>query len=407
MGNAVDLIYDGKSELAEGPVWHQGKLWWVNITTGELNCLDVEQGTNVSRATGDYLGAAVPADDDRWLIAGRHDLGLLDWATGQIEPVACLKADPVGYRCNDGKCDPAGRFWIGTMRLEGQPGAGALYCLDHDLSLSQRLPDVTISNGLGWSPDETQFYYTDTTTQRVDLFDYDVATGDIANRRVLVEIPAEQGAPDGMAIDADGNVWVALWGGSAVQCYDGRSGEQLDRIELPVSQVVLLFWGGQTGSTFYYYRQAGSLAIVARDGATSGRHLLLPPRSDGPANDSVSQGGVVKRLSSEQPYERSRSFQTMKITEVKVWLVEGVKYNWTMMKVYTDAGLTGVGEATNWPGSPIIEAAARHVGDRVIGLLIRCVRTSSGTKCIETSIGLVLMVQACAPSAASIWRCSI
>ena len=191
----VELIYDGKAELGEGPVWHDNALWWVNILSGELNRLDITSGMNSSRALGGLLGVAVPTPGRNWIVACDRALYLVDWATGEIEDVATVEGDKTGNRFNDGKCDPAGRFWVGTMSLSCEPSAGSLFCLSHDMQVCKKIPRVTISNGLGWSPDGTQFFFVDTATQRIDALDFDVTSGTISNRRPFVEIPEEQGAP--------------------------------------------------------------------------------------------------------------------------------------------------------------------------------------------------------------------
>ena len=120
---------------------------------------------------------------------------------------------------NDGNCDPAGRFWAGTMALDERRSAGALYRLDPDLTVHTMLTDVTISNGIDWSLDGRRMYYVDSPTRRIDVFDFDPGTGAIANRRTFVQVPAEAGIPDGMTVDADGFVWLALWGGAALHRY--------------------------------------------------------------------------------------------------------------------------------------------------------------------------------------------
>ncbi len=244
MGIDVDLIYDGKCELAEGPVWHDDALWWVSITSGELNRLDVVSGINQSRALGDLLSVAVPCRDGRWVVGRRRELGLLDWQSGAFERIAVVEEDKPENRFNDGKCDPVGRFWAGTMNLNANPSAGSLYCVARDKTVRQVLSDVTISNGLGWSPDGARFYYIDTATQRIDVFYCDVNTGAISDRQALVEAPVDRGSPDGLTVDSNGNVWVALWEGSAVHCYSGRTGELMERVELPVPQVTSCCFGG-------------------------------------------------------------------------------------------------------------------------------------------------------------------
>jgi sugar lactone lactonase YvrE len=239
------LIFDGKAELAEGPVWHDAALWWVNINARTLNRLDVDNGCNVSRATGDFIGAAVPAVHGGWIVARGRDVTQLDWETGAIKPLAHLPADAdPQLRFNDGKCDPRGRFHVGTMHRQLAPGRSAFYRLQKS-RLIPLFEGVTVSNGLDWSPDQTRFYYADSSTSRVDVFDYDIETGGLSNRRALAEIPFDRGVPDGLCCDADGNLWVALWGGSGVECFDGRTGKSLEWIPVPVRQVSSCCFGGR------------------------------------------------------------------------------------------------------------------------------------------------------------------
>ncbi len=240
-----ELIFDGRAELAEGPVWHGDALWWVEITAGRLNRLEPDTGLVHTRAFGAPLGAAVPtAEPDQWLLALQGKIDLLDWSTGNRRTVNAIEADRPDNRPNDGKCDRSGRFWIGTMGTAAAPEAGSLYRLDPDGSLERTLEGVTISNGLAWNGANDRFFYIDTPTRRIDLFDFDAATGAIANRRHLREFDPEDGNPDGMAIDSDDNLWVAMWGGGAVLKIDGRTGETLGRVAMPVSKPTSCCFGG-------------------------------------------------------------------------------------------------------------------------------------------------------------------
>jgi sugar lactone lactonase YvrE len=190
-------------------------------------------------------------------------------------------ADPT-VRMNDGGCDPDGRFYCGSMAYDERTGAGKLYCLDTGGRISEVLSDVTISNGLAWSPDGGTAYYIDTPTRRVDAFDYDPVRG-LIGRRPLVRIPPEAGMPDGMTVDQDGRLWVALWGGGAVRCYtaDGRFEHE---VRLPVTQVTACTFGGPELDELYITTsqqtvppdeqpEAGAL-FVARPGVRG-----LPTRS--------------------------------------------------------------------------------------------------------------------------------
>jgi sugar lactone lactonase YvrE len=239
----AELVFDAKAELAEGPVWHDDALWWVNINAGSLNRLEVGTGLNTSRATGGFLGVAVPTVQEDWVIARRHEVARFDWGAGKITPLAALFAPDARVRFNDGKCDPLGRFFVGTTHRDAVPGRAALYRLEHGRLLPQ-FDGVTTSNGLDWSTDGTRFYYTDTPTGRIDVFDYDAEIGTLQNRRPLVTIAPAHGHPDGLCCDANENIWVALWGGGCVECFDGLTGKSLERISIPARQVSSCCFGG-------------------------------------------------------------------------------------------------------------------------------------------------------------------
>jgi len=144
---------------------------------------------------------------------------------------------------NDGKCDPRGRFLAGTMGIDGLPGQGTLYSLSPNRKVSVLLSGVSISNGLDWDVDGSTMYYIDSSTQRIDAFDYDLDAGVLGNRRAVVEIPSRQGLPDGLAVDAEGRLWVALFRGSCVRCYE-PGGRLIMEVPMPVSKVTSLAFGG-------------------------------------------------------------------------------------------------------------------------------------------------------------------
>jgi sugar lactone lactonase YvrE len=264
MSRTAELIFDAKAELAEGPVWHGGALWWVNINAGTLNRLDGNTGINTSRATGDFLGAAVPTANNRWLIARRQEVAQLDWITGKIFPLAQLPPKEPQLRFNDGKCDPRGRFFSGTMHRDNTPGRAAFYRLEQ-AELRQQFNGLTISNGLDWSPDGARFYHADSPTSRVDVFDYNVETGALSNRRALVELAVERGFPDGLCCDVNGNIWLALWGGGGVECFDGRTGKSLERISVPTRQVSSCCFGGENLDQLFITTAWQNLDNAARD----------------------------------------------------------------------------------------------------------------------------------------------
>jgi len=239
------LVLDARAELGEGPVWDErgGALYFVDIMRGRVNRFDPADGSRRVYDIGVAVGALAPTDAGDFVLATADGFARLDPIAGAVRPIAKVEADRPGNRMNDGKCDPAGRFWAGTMALDEHAGAGALYRLDPDGAVHTMLRDVTISNGLDWSGDARTMYYIDSGRRSVDAFDFDAASGSIANRRTLVRVAERDGVPDGMTLDADGCLWVALWGGGAVHRY-GPDGALEAIVRLPVQHVTCCAFGG-------------------------------------------------------------------------------------------------------------------------------------------------------------------
>ncbi len=239
--------------LGEGALWDAGlgRLLWVDIVGHRVFSLDPATGERTEHDVGDDVGTVVVTRNGRLLVALRDRIACLDPATGALETVVSVEADRPDTRCNDGKCDPAGRFWVGTLVEGAARGTAALYCLDEALDLRRRLDGVTISNGLAWSGDARRLYYIDTPQQRVDEIAFDLATGQLGARRVALEIPSALGSPDGMTIDAEDQLWIALWGGGAILRADPRQGRITERIAIPASNVTSCAFGGERLDQLY------------------------------------------------------------------------------------------------------------------------------------------------------------
>ena len=238
-----DVAVHGSDLLGEAPVWlaAERRLMWVDGSGRAIQWLDPSTGWVDRMELETEIGAAAPAPDGELVAALRHEFARIDRSRA-VTRIASVEAGLPGNRMNDGKCDSAGRFWAGSWAVDLSP-SGALYRLELDGSVSTMLQPVTCSNGLGWSADDRLMYYIDSTTYRVDVFDYDAEPGDIGGRRALVEIPEAEGMPDGLTVDADGCVWVALWGGSSVRRYD-PSGRLDMVVEVPTSNVTCCTFGG-------------------------------------------------------------------------------------------------------------------------------------------------------------------
>ncbi len=217
---------DGPSAgLGEGPLWDAriGRLWWVDIDTSLLHCFDPVSGdTRTVVCAEPSLSMVVPSTDGGLVAAVESGLVRIDPATGLTTRISRLTPG-VGLRMNDGNVDPQGRLWVGSMAYDYAPGGGALYRVTHDRH-DRVLERVTCSNGVGWSPDGNVMYFVDTGSQRIVAFDFDGADGTIDGARTLVDIDPDDGGPDGIAIDVDGGIWVALWNGAEIRRYtaDGR-----------------------------------------------------------------------------------------------------------------------------------------------------------------------------------------
>lgn len=235
-------------ELGEGPHWdsERGQLLWVDILAGRV-LIGAPSGSAIevirTLEVGRHIGAVVPWTGGGWLAAaGKGFIHIAE--DGAVKELAQPEAgSPVDTRMNDGTCDPQGRFWAGSMAYDETPGAGSLYRVDLDGSIDRVLDQVTISNGLGWSPDGTTMYFTDTGPGRIDAYDFDPATGAISNRRDLFSGLEGRGAPDGLAVDSEGCIWTAQWGGGVVLRLD-PSGEVIGEIDMPVSQPTSCCFGG-------------------------------------------------------------------------------------------------------------------------------------------------------------------
>lgn len=249
----VELVIDSKSELGEGALWNYktGELLWVDIKGKILNFYKPLTGNNKEMFTGQMIGTVVPTETEQVLVALQNGIYKLDPKTGSKKLIVDPEEDLPDNRFNDGKCDPAGRFWAGTMSMVNEKNAGALYRLDPDSSIHKMVDNVSISNGIVWSPDNTKMYYIDTPTKKVMQYNYNNETGNISDPEVAVEIPNDMGSPDGMTMDEEGNVWIALWGGSAVGCWNPETGKLIHTIGVPAKNVTSCAFGDDDLGTLY------------------------------------------------------------------------------------------------------------------------------------------------------------
>ena len=254
MTEKAELMVANRANHAEGPVWDPVRrvLFWVDLTGGKLFALDPESSSMQTRAFAEPVCAVAPWDDGRLLVAFAKRLAWVEWPEGDVVEIVPVEAELPGNRCNDGKRDPAGRFWIGTMSSDGAVvGAGALYRLEHDGKLTRVLGDRTIANGMGWSLDARTMYFIDSPTREVWAFDFDPADSSITNRRVVVRVPDGVGFPDGMTVDAEGMLWVAHWGAGCVCRWDSVTGSLLAMVQTGCPHTSSCAFGGRSGRDLF------------------------------------------------------------------------------------------------------------------------------------------------------------
>jgi sugar lactone lactonase YvrE len=281
----VELAQDARATIGEGPVWdgRTERLHWMDIAAGLVHRYSPADGTDSVIDAGQPVSSLGLGAQGGLVLAVRDGFALIPAGSDRASRLIAVETDVPNSRMNDGRCDPRGRFWAGTMDRDHAAHAGSLYRLDGSggsLVVESMLSGLTVSNGIDWSANGSLMYYIDSATQRIDIFDFDVDSGTIANRRTFVDIPERDGLPDGLVVDAQGAVWVALFGRGTVRCYTSE-GEISMEIALPVSLVTSVAFGGPALTDLYVTTarhrldpsqqraqpHAGSL-FVCRPGAT-------------------------------------------------------------------------------------------------------------------------------------------
>jgi sugar lactone lactonase YvrE len=247
----AELALAAQAELGEGPVWDERtqELYFVDIKGHRVHVFAPENGAHRSFPTYGHVGAVVLRDDGGLVLAAQDGFFFANSDGTDLERFGEFRIDTGTVRFNDGKVSPGGHFLAGTMDDHEERTVGSLYILKADAEVSVLLDPVSISNGLAWDADGTTMYYIDTPTHRIDAFGFNQETGEISNRRVVAEI--SDASPDGMAIDAEGYLWVACWGGSRVDRIDPAEGRRVATVRVPTSHVSSVAFGGPSLEDLY------------------------------------------------------------------------------------------------------------------------------------------------------------
>ena len=302
---AAEPVGDVTATLGEGPYWVPGedRLLWVDVHEGQLHRTDVASGVTdsvkldtggrsgpVGRGNtggrsgpvgrGNTVSAAFPVAGGGILTAGGSKLTLrFPDDDHEQRPPRVIAEVPAreGVRFNDGAVDPAGRVWIGSMHTGETEPLGVLYRLDPGGALTPVVRNVTVSNGLGWSPDGSLLYYADSPSRKIDVFDYDPASGEALRRRVFADLRYADGFPDGLTVDADGCVWVAMWGGAALRRFT-PAGKPDVMLPVPIARPTSCAFGGPHLAELYVTTASNGLSDSARAAQPlAGRLLRLRP----------------------------------------------------------------------------------------------------------------------------------
>jgi sugar lactone lactonase YvrE len=267
--NEAKLFLKVEADLGESPLWlpSSNELIWVDINKGQVHCLNVNSKKDKILYQGKKTTCVFPLSEIDFIIADTDNLIKFNKKTSTEQPFLKINFKDSNIRFNDGKIDPNGNLWIGTMDMNVTPNKGSLYRIDSEKNVSEELKEVTISNGLAWSLDAKTMYYIDTFESVVYAFDFNDKS-ELSNQRIIIKIPKEFGAPDGMTIDSVGNLWVAMWGGFSVICWNPNSGKLVERINVAAPNVTSCAFGGKYMNTLFI--------TTAREGLSASELELYP-----------------------------------------------------------------------------------------------------------------------------------
>ena len=248
----VECILPWGAQLGEAPIWHtdEKKLYWVDILYPAIYRYDPVTGVNESCEPEKLISAVLFGADGSKRVASQDGIEELDFETSRLSPFVDPENGVTQNRLNDAKSGPGGSIWVGAMRLDASRPSGGLYRVDADGRVSRKDGEITVANGLDWSPDQRTFYFVETILGRIYAYDFEPGAGSLSNKRVLVEIAEGEGRPDGLCVDAEGSIWCAIWDGWRVNRYspDGR----LDMtIDVPVPRPTSVAFGGQKLEILY------------------------------------------------------------------------------------------------------------------------------------------------------------
>jgi sugar lactone lactonase YvrE len=250
---SATIVVDCRNELGEGPVWDHinEELIWVDYDRGKVWTFHEGSGKYASISVADTAMVVIPTNRKNWIVVIDKNVCIYDLRTNQVIKQVTVQENKPENRLNDGKCDAKGRLWIGTMSKAADTPVGALYKVNADLTYEKMDEPFIIPNGIAWNKENTVMYVVDSMMKKIFRYDFDLEKGAIRNKAILIDTSAEQGFPDGMAIDEEDNLWVAFWQGQSVLQYDTRTGQVLTHIDVPAFIPSSCCFGGKDLRTLY------------------------------------------------------------------------------------------------------------------------------------------------------------
>lgn len=252
--NNVELVYKIPSKLGEGAIWNYttNELYWIDIEAKKLHIYQPQKNINKTITMPSRIGTVVPTKQENKAVVALEDgVYIVDTVTEELSVLSDVESKTVTNRFNDGKCDPNGNLWVGSMHLKQSKPDANLYKINPEGKAEKMLSNITISNGIVWSKDAKTMYYIDTPTMKIRAFDFDAIENTISNERVVVEVNEKEGFPDGMAIDENDMLWVGMWNGDAVAQFNPKTGKLINKIKVPAHNVTSCAFGGENLDELY------------------------------------------------------------------------------------------------------------------------------------------------------------
>ena len=249
----AELEYETKSLLGEGAFWNYKtqELYWVDIEGKQLNIYNPTTKNNRSISMPSLIGTVVPYKENEAVVALVEGIYKVNLLTEEVTLLSDVEFNMPENRFNDGKCDPNGNLWVGSMHFKQSRPNASVYKVNEQGETIKMIDSVTISNGIVWTKDTKTMYYIDTPSANIMAYDFDPDTSTISNGRVAVKVSKEDGFPDGMTIDENDMLWVGMWNGNAIAHFNPKTGELIDKIKVPAHNVTSCAFGGKNLDILY------------------------------------------------------------------------------------------------------------------------------------------------------------